>query len=270
MTDHEDDILLAYQDSCSGLTLLLIHGFPLNSTLWESQLEDLSDVARVLAPDLRGHGLSGTGAERYSMALMAEDCMRLIEAVGVQEPVVVCGLSMGGYVAFEFLRRYPDWVGGLILVSTRAGADSAEGKAGRDRMADQVREEGATVLVESMLPKLLAPETYEDDQELVDFVSDMIESTSADGAIGALEAMKRRPDSTPMLSEITVPTLIIHGEEDQIIPVSEAETMLDQIPNAELAIISGAGHLPNLERPNEFNEEVWLFLDRLHKENDLD
>ena len=257
-----EDFRLAYQDSCSGPTLLLIHGFPLNSNLWEAQIDDLGDTARLLAPDLRGHGLSEAGDEPYSMTMMADDCMGLLDALGVQEPVVLCGHSMGGYVAFEFYRRFPRWVSALVLVSTRAGADSAEARANRDAMARLVREEGPEAIADEMVPSLLAPENSNDD-ELVDFVTDMIESTSTEGIVGALEAMKARPDSTPLLSQIRVPTLIVHGENDQIVDLQEAVAMRDAIPDADLVIIADAGHLPNLEQPVAFNEALWDFLDRL-------
>lgn len=266
MPDMQNDFMLAYQDSCSGPTLLLIHGFPLNSSLWEPQLEDLSDTARMLAPDLRGFGLSGSGDEPYSMALMADDCMGLLDALGVQEPVVVCGLSMGGYIAFEFYRRFSDWVSGMILVSTRAEADTPEGKKGRDQMAEQAREDGPEIIAQTMLPKLLAPETYERDEDLVGFVRDMMESSSVDGIAGALMAMKERPDSTETLGEIDVPTLIIHGDDDQIVPLEAAEKMRDAIPEAELVLIPGAGHLPNLEQAEAFNEVVWDFLETLKQQ----
>lgn len=265
---HDQDFMLAYQDSCAGLTLLLIHGFPLNSNLWEPQMDDLRDVARVLAPDLRGHGLSDQGDEPYTMQLMAGDCLALLQAVGVQEPVVLCGHSMGGYVAFEFYRRYPEWVAAMILVATRAAPDSAEGRQGRDRMAQRARQDGVPAIVDDMLPRLLSPDNYENDHELVAYVRDMIESASLNGIVGSLQAMKERADSRPLLAEIDVPILIICGEDDQLIPVSEAEEMRDALPNAELALISGAGHLPNLEQPLEFNELLWDFLESLREEEE--
>jgi pimeloyl-ACP methyl ester carboxylesterase len=224
-------------------------------------------VARVLAPDLRGHGMSEAGDQPVSMAVMADDCMGLLEAVGVQEPVVVCGLSMGGYVAFEFYRQFPEWVAGLILVSTRAGADTPAGRNARDKMIALAEEEGSTAIAAEILPKLMAPTSYNRNGELIDFVRDMMEGTSTDGMIGALEAMKDRPDSTSLLPQIDVPTLIIHGEDDQLIPVAEAEAMWQAIPAASLVIIPDAGHVPNLEQPDAFNEVVWDFLQGLQDED---
>jgi 3-oxoadipate enol-lactonase len=263
-----NDFTLAYQDSCSGPTLLLIHGFPLNSSLWEAQIEDLSDTARVLAPDLRGYGLSEATPAPYSMEMMADDAMGLLDSLGVHEPVIVCGHSMGGYIAFEFYRRFHNWVSGLILVATRAGADDEKGRAGRDEMIANVRARGIEPVATAMLPKLFAPDTHERNELLVAFVREMIESSSPEGIVGALEAMKDRPDSTPILPDIDVPVLIIHGEADQLIPVAEAEAMRDAIPGAELIVLPGAGHLPNLEQADAFNEAIWDFLQRLEKEEE--
>lgn len=265
---REGDFLLAYQDSCAGLTLLLLHGFPLNSNLWEPQMDDLRDIARVLAPDLRGHGLSDPGDEPYSIALMADDCLGLLEAVGVQEPVVLCGHSMGGYVAFEFYRRYPEWVAAMVLVATRAGADSPEGREGRDKMAQRAKKEGVPPIADEMLPKMMAPQNFEEDRELVAYMRDMMQSTTLKGMVGALGAMKERADSRPLLSEIDVPVLIVCGDDDQLIPLSDAEEMRDALPNAELVVISGAGHVPNLEQPLEFNELIWDFLETLREEEE--
>jgi pimeloyl-ACP methyl ester carboxylesterase len=263
-----NDFTLAYQDSCSGPTILLIHGFPLNSSLWESQIEDLSDTARVLAPDLRGFGLSEATPAPYTMEMMADDCMGLLDSLGIQEPVIVCGLSMGGYVAFEFYRRFPDWVAGLILTSTRAGADDEAGRAGRDAMIANVRKSGVEAVSRAMLPKLLGPDSYTHNELLVNFVREMVDSSSVEGLVGALEAMKTRPDSTPMLGNISVPVLIIHGEADQIIHVSQAEAMREAIPNSRLVVLPGAGHLPNLEQADAFNEAVWDFLQSLEEEGE--
>lgn len=267
MSEHEhndeQDFGMAFLDSADRLTLLLIHGFPLSSSMWINQVEDLGHFARVIAPDLRGFGNSDAMPGPYSVQMFADDCADLLGHLAVSTPFVVCGLSMGGYIALEFYRRYPEHVAGLILASTRAGADSAEGKAGRDKAAADVRANGVDGLVEGMLPKLLAPETAASDDELVDFVRDMMAATSVEGAAGALAAMRDRPDSTPMLAEIDVPVLIIHGTDDQIIPPSEAEAMHQAIKNSRLVLIKDAGHLPNLEQPDEFNDAVIDFLEEI-------
>jgi 3-oxoadipate enol-lactonase len=268
MTEQYDDFTMAYQDTCDQQVLLLIHGFPLDSAMWELQLQDLADVARVIAPDLRGHGRSDSVPGPYSMELFSKDIAGLLDYLSIDQPVVVCGLSMGGYIALDFYRRYPERVAGLILTATRAAADSEEGKAGRDNAVATVEDEGIEPIIAGMLPKLMAPGSYEDD-ELVDFVKEIMEGTSVEGMIGALQSMRDRPDSMSTLSKIAVPTLIIHGENDQLIPVAEAEAMYRAIEEAEMVVIENAGHLPNLEQPDVFNDAVVDFLEEL-MDDDLD
>ncbi len=265
---NEQDFVMAFQDSCDKPALLLIHGFPLSSQMWEPQLEDLADYVRVVAPDLRGHGGSDSVPGPYSITLLADDCADLLGYLNVATPFVVCGLSMGGYIALEFYRRYPEQVAGLILAATRAGADSPEGKANRDKAAETAKSEGVTAVSGGMLPKMLAPQNYESDDELVDYVKEIMSTTSLNGMVGALAAMRDRIDSTPMLGDIDVPVLIIHGADDQLIPLSEAEAMYKAIPNAELVIIPDAGHLPNLEQPDLFNDAVIDFLEELLEEEE--
>ena len=258
---HEDDFSMAFIDSCDRLSMLLIHGFPLNSGMWSMQIDDLNSFARIIAPDLRGHGNSDPVPGPYSVTQLADDCADIMGHLAVATPFVVGGLSMGGYVAFEFYRRYPEHVAGLILTATRAAADSDEGKANRDAAAANVAENGISDLVEGMLPKLFSPKSFENDPDLVAFVRDILMKTSVEGTIGALMAMKDRPDSTPTLAEIDVPTLIIHGADDQIVPLAEAQAMHEAIKGSKLVVLEGAGHLPNLEQPDAFNDAVIDFLE---------
>ena len=262
MSNTNDDFTMSYMDSCDKIPVLLIHGFPLDSSMWELQFQDIGDLTRLIAPDLRGHGMSETTAQ-YDMGQLAADCAGLIDSMGIQRPIVVCGLSMGGYVALEFYRRYPERVAGLILAATRAGADSEAGKKGRDEMITAVSQNGSEAIANVMLPKFFTPQTLAEDEELISYVNEIMLNNSPEGMIGALTAMKERADSTDLLAEIAVPTLIIHGEEDQLIPLSEAEAMLNVIEDAELAILADAGHLPNLEQPEAFNEAVIEFLEML-------
>lgn len=256
-----DGFRMAFEDSCDRVPVLLIHGYPLSNMLWDIQLNDLTDVARLIAPDLRGHGMTDPTEPPYSVGLFAEDCANLLDLLGMTGPVVVGGLSMGGYVAFEFYRRYPERVAGLILSATRAGADSAEAKEARDKAAGVVIAEGTAAIADGMLPKLLAPDNYEAQPELVEYVREMMLETSEDGVVGALTAMRDRPDSTPDLSAIDVPVLILHGKEDQLIPLTEAEAMAAALPSAKLVVVPGAGHLPNLEQPEIFNDAMREFLE---------
>ena len=268
MSENNEKFVMAFQDSCDRPALLLIHGFPLSSQMWTPQLEDLAEFVRVIAPDLRGFGHSDSVSGAYSVSMLADDCADLLSHLNVATPFVVCGLSMGGYIALEFYRRYPEHVAGLILAATRTGADSAAGKLNRDKAAQLAKEEGATAVSDGMLSKLFAPGNYESEPELVEYVQDVMRTASLNGVVGALMAMKDRPDSTPMLGDIDVPVLIIHGAEDQLIPVSEARVMAEAIPNADLVIVPEAGHLPNLEEPDQFNDAVIDFLQEILEEAD--
>ncbi|MCL4871154.1 MAG: alpha/beta fold hydrolase [Anaerolineae bacterium] len=256
----EPEFYLTYQDSAGGIPLLLIHGFPLSGRMWDLQFPDLAEVSRLIAPDLRGHGSSMATPPPYTMTQLAVDCANLLDDIGINRPFAVAGLSMGGYIAFELFRQYPGMVAGLILAGTKATPDNAEGKKGRDAAAALVQAQGVEALVEQMLPKLFAPATYQEDPDLIAFTREMMLETSVEGAIGALAAMRERPDSTPTLTEIEIPTLIIHGAEDQIIPQAESEAMHQGIAGSQLVIIPAAGHLMNLEQPELFNEAVTNFL----------
>jgi 3-oxoadipate enol-lactonase len=265
MRINSNNLALDYSDNGSGIPLLLIHGYPLSRVLWEPQISGLADAARVLAPDLRGHGGSDPGPGLYSMSVLADDCRGLLDALGINRPVVLGGLSMGGYVVFEFYRKYPQRIAGLILAATRAGADSPEAKANRDKAATTAREKGVGAIVETMLPKILSPKSYQSQPELVTCVRKMMASTSLAGVVGDLAAMRDRSDSTAMLAQIDKPTLILHGTDDQLISPAEAQAMGATIPNARLHILPEAGHLLNLEQPEAFNEAMRRFLSSIEE-----
>ena len=233
-------------------TLLLVHGFPLDHTLWDPQVESLRDVARVLAPDLPGFGTSA--APRTTMTM--DDYADAL-AVTIDEPSVICGLSMGGYVALAFVAKHPDKVRGLILCNTRAGADDEKGREGRRASEKKVQDAGVPELANGMLPKMLTPKAPD---ELRSSVQAMMARQPADGVIAALRGMAARPDRTPMLSSIRVPTLILTGRDDTLIPPSESEAMARAIPGSRLVIIDGAAHLSNLEARVAFDAAVREFL----------
>jgi pimeloyl-ACP methyl ester carboxylesterase len=256
-------VSMAYSDAGEGVPLVCLHGYPLNRHIWDPQLMGLSDAVRVLAPDLRGHGESQVLPGPYSMDLLAEDINNFLDALEIREQIVLCGLSMGGYVAFAFFRWYPQRVKGLVLTATRAGADTLEGKAGRDQAIALALESGVPAVIEDMPSKLLSTESYKRNPKLVATVKAIMQSSSLEGILGDLKGMRERPDSTPTLPDIDVPTLIIHGANDPIIPLAESRAMQDTIPNSELEIIPGAGHLPNMEKPQAFNAALREYLNKL-------
>jgi len=258
-----NDLNLLVEQRGAGIPLLFIHGYPLSSRIWLPQLEGLSKFARTIALDLRGHGESDVAEGPYEMDLLAEDCCAVLDALGIDQPVVVCGLSMGGYVTFAFYRKYPERVAGLILSATRAGEDSPEAKANRDRAASLAQEQGSGAVAESMLPKMLSPKTYSNRQELVHQVWDIMQATSVQGIVGDLMGMKSRPNSVPTLAKIDKPTLILHGSDDQLIPLSEAVAMRTAIQGASLRVMPDAGHLLNMEQPDPFNQAIRAFIQEL-------
>ncbi len=254
---------LAYKKAGNGIPLLFIHGYPLSRKIWQPQMAALSDMAAMIAIDLRGHGESYPFDPPYPMELLADDCKQLIDHLGIETPIVVCGLSMGGYITMALYRKFPEFFAGMILTSTRAGADSPQGKANRDVAVDNVRDQGVPFIVDGMLPKMVSPVTLASKTQLVSSIRGIMLETSVNGVIGALQGMRDRPDSSPTLSKVSIPTLIVHGADDQMIPVSEAEAMHGQIRNSRLVVIPQAGHLPNMEQPDQFNQAVREFLQSL-------
>ena len=218
----------------------------------------------MLAPDLRGFGRSAAGpGEVASMEQMADDLAALLDALGIGAPVVLCGLSMGGYIALAFWKKYRARLRGLVLCDTRAGADTPEAAAARRRTAGRVLREGPAVLVETMLPRLLAPETLAGDPPVVGQLRSMMAAGDRRGVAAALHGMAQRQDFTPLLPTIDCPTLLIVGREDAISSPAEMARMARAIPGARLVEIPAAGHMAPLERPAEVNAALLQFLGEL-------
>jgi 3-oxoadipate enol-lactonase len=246
----------AYRDEGAGQPILFIHAFPLHSAIWEHQIAAFSPHHRLIAPDLRGLGATARGSGAASLDQYADDLAALLDHLGI-ENATVAGLSMGGYISFALWRRHRERVAALILADTRAGADSEEGKLSREKNAKLAEEQGPGAIADQMLPKLLSPKAP---AALRDQVRGIIESNDRAGIAAALRAMAARPDSTPLLATIDVPTLVIVGAEDALTPPSEAEAMFDAIPGCRLAELPAAGHLSNMEAPEAFNAAVAEFL----------
>ncbi len=256
-----ENIELAYDEGGTGIPVLFVHGFPHDRSLWAPQLQALTVQARCLAVDLRGFGET-IAAPPYSMDQYADDLVGLLDVLRVDR-AVIAGLSMGGYAAFALWRRHPDRVRGLVLSNTKATADSDEAREKRRALMTVARDQGSSAIADSMLPGMLGKTTRSNRPDITNTVHRMISSQPVEGVIGALQAMMDRPDSTPTLSTIDVPTLVVTGDEDTIIPVAEARLMHDAIRGSSLEVITGAGHLSNLERPAAFNHVVSEFLARL-------
>jgi pimeloyl-ACP methyl ester carboxylesterase len=253
-------LTLAYRDTGGGgNVVVLLHGFPFNSELWLPQIEELGKRVRIIAPDFRGFGGSDPSPAPYSLARLADDAAELLEALDVPR-AVVGGLSMGGYVAFEFYRRHRSKVAALLLADTRPDPDSVEARANRARMAELALTRGSAAVTAELLPKLLTPDTRARRPEAERALRRMMDAAAPEATAAALRAMAERTDSRPLLPDISVPVLVAGGTEDALTPPTEMRDWAHRIPNAQVEFIDGAGHVPNLERPDAFNA---LLLDLL-------
>ncbi len=245
------------------LPILFIHGFPFDNSMWRHQIAALSSWERVV-PDLWGAGLVNIPASAgpYSIADQATSLVATLDDLDVDE-VVVCGQSMGGYVAFELLRAFPTRVRAAILCNTKATADTPEAKLGRDTMAAKAEREGPGAIAAELVPKLLARVTLERQPAVVREVTTMIERQPLYGMVVTLRALRDRPDSTPLLGQIRIPVLVVAGDDDQITPPAGMQAMARAIPGARFMLIPEAGHLSPLEQPEPVNRAIERFLDAL-------
>ncbi|MFN7947097.1 MAG: alpha/beta fold hydrolase [Blastocatellia bacterium] len=252
-------IELACRDQGSGQAIIFLHAFPLSQRMWDEQVAALSTVSRVVTFDWRGFGESELRGGKFLMDTFADDLAGLLTELGIGR-AVLCGLSMGGYAAFAFYRKYADRVAALILADTKAGADNEEARRNRYEMAELALQAGTSVIADSMVSRLLAPVTQQNKPEVVSRVRAIIENNRPEAIAAAQRAMAERADSTAMLAGINCPALILVGSDDALTPPAEAEKMRDQIPGARMTVISEAGHLSNLEQPEAFNSAIADFL----------
>jgi pimeloyl-ACP methyl ester carboxylesterase len=257
-TAHLNGTELHYRDAGSGNKdiLLLLHAFPLNSGMWQRQIAALEGRWRVVAPDYRGLGHSTPRGEASTMQVLAEDVRALLEHLRI-ERAAVAGLSMGGYLSLELYRQVPSMFRGLALCDTKAGADTEEGKAGREKFAQSALEKGLEWVADEMIPKLLRPEP---EPAVVKEVRDLIRRGTPAGVAAAQRGMAQRPDSMDTLAKVTCPTLVIVGEQDTLTPPAESEKMAKAVKGAKLVKVKKAGHLANLEAPAAFNRALSEFV----------
>ena len=240
-------------DEGHGPVLLLVHGFPLDHTMWKPQLAELAKDARVIAPDLRGFGGSLINDHTVLMEQYADDLAGLLDQLEIDQPVVFCGLSMGGYIAWQFWKRYPSRLEKLIVCDTRAVNDSPEVARGRQLMAERAMREGTGFIAETMLPKLLAPDTHTQCPKLVDDLRKLVASASPMSVAAAQRGMSQRVDVSGWLPNINVPTLVICGQYDVVSPCEEMRDIAAALPDAVFVELNDAGHMAPLENPSEFN-----------------
>lgn len=246
---------LAYTEQGKGTPCVLVHAFPLSGEMWKSEATWLAKTRRVIVPDLHGFGRSARQATP-SIAAQAKAIHELLKQLGVTQPVVLGGLSMGGYVALEFVRQFPSQVKALGLFSTKAAPDSPEQRAGRLKLIGRLKTEGLDALLETTVPKLVGATTTASRPAVLAEVKRLVMAATVDGVTDALQAMADRADLRPLLASITCPTLVVAGSEDALIPLAEGSQMAAAIPGAQVQIIPAAGHLTNLEQPAAFQAAV--------------
>ncbi|MEO8898849.1 MAG: alpha/beta fold hydrolase [Candidatus Dormibacter sp.] len=248
-----------FHDTGKGPVLLMLHAFPLEASMWDSQVAALSGRYRCLRPDFWGCGGSPPPEGQVTIDGYAATLLEELDHIGVNA-FAVCGLSMGGYAAFALLRAARDRVSALVLSNTRAAADDGSARAARLKMADDVRDGGVEAIVEPMTGRLLCRRCREE-AHIADPVRGRIRMCTDAGVIAAIEAIAARPDSTPQLGDITVPTLVTCGTDDVIVPIVESRAMAAAIRGAELREFEGGAHLGNLEQPQAYTSTLANFLD---------
>ena len=252
---------LGYDDHGIGLPILFLPAFPLNRTMWQGELISLlsDEHYRLIALDWRGFGESEITGPISTMELFADDVAALMDSLGIQQ-AVLCGLSMGGYAAFAFLRKYPQRVSGLILADTRPGADTTEARANRENVARIAETLGTGAIADLQVPRVLSEYTRLHHPEVEMRVRQMIEAATTQGIAAASRGMAERADSTDLLASIPCPTLVIVGELDALTPPGVAQEYAEQIPGSQLVVITNAGHLSNMEQPEAFLQAIRGFL----------
>lgn len=263
------DITISYEEQGQGRPVLLVHGFPLDHSMWDAQMKALAREYRVIAPDLRGFGQSPLAASEseaddraargFAMEDYANDLAALLDAVQIEEPIVFAGFSMGGYVAWQFWRRHRSKVKAMVLCDTRAIADTDEARNGRLEMAQHVGQWGSSRVAETMLPKLFAPRSFSENAGAVAATRQVIESTDPRAIAAAQRGMAARPDVTDWLDEIDVPALVLVGEHDAISRVEEMQAVAAAMPQAHFKVIPNAGHMAPLENADAVNAAMLQF-----------
>lgn len=253
-----NDSTIHYTQKGQGKPLVLVHGFPLDSRIWSHQVEALSSDYRVIAPDLHAFGQS-RASRPSTLRSMAEDLRALLQQLDAL-PCALAGLSMGGYVALEYSKMCPTDIQALILVDTKAEADTSEAKEARTAMIELVRSQGARAVAEGMMPKMVAPAALSKQRPVVATLRQIMESQSPQAIEWALAAMRDRQDFVESLKSIADPALVIVGEHDAITPPSLAQKLSGAIPRSQLAVIPDAGHMSPIENPQAVTEAIRSFL----------
>lgn len=256
-----NDINISYNDEGpeGSPIIIFVHGFPLNKSMWDKQINALKDDYRVIAYDIRGHGNSEVGKIDFSIDLFVSDLINFMDALKIKK-TLLCGLSMGGYIALNAIENYSDRFTALILSDTNCTADSTEAIEKRMNTIKSIKENGVEKLANDLIPNLLAAESFRSNLEEIAAVREMIVTTTITSLNKSLHALANRKETCSKLSKIKVPTLILVGEEDKITPPEAAKAMHEKINDSSLQVISHSGHLSNMENPDSFNKHLNNFL----------
>ena len=256
-----NNLLVSYTDKGQhgSPVIIFIHGFPFNKSMWKLQLEELKDNYRVISYDIRGHGNSDAGTGDFSIELFVKDLLNMMDALKIDK-TVLCGLSLGGYIALNAVENFPERFKALILSDTQCTADTPEAKEKRIKAIDSINKAGVKKYADESIKNLFAPESFMLRKAEIAAVREMIVNTSEQSLCNTLNALSVRKETCSKLTEIKMPVLILVGKEDKITPPAAAQFMFEKIQGSFLKIIEHAGHLSNLENPGEFNIQLKKFI----------
>jgi 3-oxoadipate enol-lactonase len=260
-----NDLSVCYNDEgkAGDPVIIFIHGFPFNKSMWDKQTEALKENYRVIAYDVRGHGNSDAGAENFSIELFANDLLNLMDALKIDK-AILCGLSMGGYIALNAVENYPDRFDALILSDTTCTADTPEAKEKRMKTIENIKKDGVEKFAKESIKNLFASESFLTKKLEIAAVREMIVNTTEKSLCKTLRAFYERKNTCSKLHDINVPVLILVGIEDKITPPAAAQFMNEKIKESSLSIVEHAGHLSNIENPSEFNNQLEEFVSTIY------
>lgn len=239
--------------------IIFIHGFPFNKEMWNMQTDALNDKFRVIAYDVRGHGNSYSGTDDFSIELFVKDLLALMDILEI-EKTTLCGLSMGGYIALKAIEKHPHRFDSLILCDTNCSADSTEAKEKRMKAIEGILENGVEKFADGSIKNFFAEKSFKTKKDVITEVREIMINTTEKSIIKTLLALSRRSETCSKLWKIKVPVLILVGEDDKITPPETAQFMYEEIKGSVISVIKNAGHLSNLENPDQFNAQLIKFL----------
>ena len=264
LSTEVNNTTLSYNDvGESDTPVIFLHGYPFNKSMWQGQLASLKSTNRAIAIDIRGFGKSTDEKSMLSLDLFGDDLIAFMDKLDI-EKAIICGLSMGGYLALNAITRFPERFEALILCDTQCVADTAEGKKKRYATIEQINREGADEFTEKFIKSVFHPDSLKSKKAVVESLRNVVRSNSKQTLTAGLTALAERSETCSSLDAIQVPTLIICGREDELTPLAQSEYMHEQIEGSLLKIIDDAGHVSNLEHPDEFNKHLQDFLNTLN------